>query len=61
MLNRCEVGHDGTMPYDRLKGKRASLLGGLEFVEALRWKEVGGRRVGGEFRHDLEGCGGSRG
>ena len=34
---RAEVGHDGRTPHERLKGKKARLLG-MEFGEAVMWK-----------------------
>ena len=43
LLTRCEVGHDGKTPYERLKGKKARLQG-MEFGEGILWKR---RREGG--------------
>lgn len=43
LLNRCEVGHDGRTAYERLKGRRARVVG-IEFGELVHWrvKHVGG-------------------
>ena len=38
LLNRLEVGHGGKTPYERMKGKRATVLG-VEFGEKLMWKQ----------------------
>lgn len=37
LLNRFEVSHDGKTAYERLKGRRAKVLG-LEFGEAIHWR-----------------------
>ena len=38
LLNRLEVGRDGKTSYERMKGKRATVLG-VEFGERIMWKE----------------------
>ena len=38
LLNRLEVGHDGKTAYERMKGKRATVLG-VEFGETIMWKQ----------------------
>ena len=37
LLNRCEVSKGGWTAYERLKGKRARIVG-LEFGEAVLWR-----------------------
>ena len=37
LLNRFEVGHDGRMAYERLKGNKSTTLG-VEFGEAVHWR-----------------------
>ena len=37
LLNRQEVGHDGKVAYERLKGKRGTVHG-IEFGEGVLWK-----------------------
>ena len=37
VLNRLEVGKDGKTPYERARGKRATVVG-LEFGEKLLWR-----------------------
>lgn len=37
MRNRCEVGHDGKMAYERVGGK--AHLVGVEFGEVVHWKK----------------------
>ena len=37
LIDRCEVGHDGKTPYERLTGKPSKLLG-LEFGERLHFR-----------------------
>ena len=46
LLNRFEVGHDGTTAYERCKGKQAKTLG-IEFGESILWKR---RPVGGPLQ-----------
>ena len=41
MMNRLEVSSDGRTPYERNKGKKATVLG-LEFGEKVLWKHGGG-------------------
>lgn len=57
MLKKCEVGHDGKTAHERLVRKGPHLLGGVEFDEAIHWKETpaGGGGDAGQVRHDLEG------
>ena len=44
MMNRLEVAADGKTPYERVKGKKAEVLG-LEFGERVLWKHHPGRRM----------------
>ena len=37
LINRFEVGHDGKTAYERLKGKKATVLG-IEFGESVHWR-----------------------
>ena len=43
-MNRLEVASDGKTPYERVKGKRAEVLG-LEFGEKILWKHHPGKRM----------------
>ena len=38
LLNRVEVVHDGKTAYERMKGKRATVLG-VEFGQTIMWKQ----------------------
>ena len=42
LMNRMEVARDGKTPYERLKGKKAEVMG-LEFGEKVMWKHPPGR------------------
>ena len=44
MMNRMEVAADGKTPYERVKGKRAEVMG-LEFGEKVLWKHHPGRKM----------------
>ena len=44
LLNRLEVGKDGKTPYERTKGKAATVLG-VEFGEKLLWKKRAGQKM----------------
>ena len=44
MMNRMEVSADGKTPYERVKGKRAEVLG-LEFAEKVLWKHHPGKKM----------------
>ena len=44
MMNRLEVATDGKTPYERIKGKRAEVMG-LEFAERVLWKYHPGKRM----------------
>ena len=44
MMNRLEVGKDGRTPYERVKGKAATLLG-VEFGEKLLWRKKAGSKM----------------
>ena len=44
MMNRLEVGKDGKTPYERVKGKAATLLG-VEFGEKLLWRKKAGSKM----------------
>ena len=44
LLNRLEVGKDGKTPYERNKGKKATVLG-IEFGEKLFWKTKAGQKM----------------
>jgi hypothetical protein len=44
MMNRMEVASDGKTPYERIKGKKAEVLG-LEFGEKVLWKYHVGKKM----------------
>ena len=44
MLNRFHVGSDGKVPYERLKGKKPTVLG-VEFGEKVLYKIKGGQKL----------------
>lgn len=44
MMKRMEVAPDGKTPYERVKGKRAEVIG-LEFGEKVMWKYHPGKRM----------------
>jgi hypothetical protein len=44
MMNRMEVARDGKTPYERVKGKKAEVIG-LEFGERVLWKHPPGRTM----------------
>ena len=44
MMNRMEVARDGKTPYERVKGKKAEVIG-LEFGERVLWKHPPGRSM----------------
>jgi hypothetical protein len=44
MMNRMEVASDGKTPYERVKGKRAEVMG-LEFAEKVLWKHHPGKKM----------------
>ena len=44
MMNRMEVASDGKTPYERIKGKKAAVLG-LEFGEKILWKHRVGEKM----------------
>ena len=46
LLNCLEVGKDGRTAYERVKGKKACVLG-LEFAERVMWKKR--KQVGGHL------------
>ena len=42
LMNRMEVARDGKTPYERVKGKKAEVMG-LEFGEKVMWKHLAGK------------------
>jgi hypothetical protein len=44
MMSRMEVGRDGKTPYERVKGKKAEVIG-LEFGERFLWKHPPGKTM----------------
>jgi hypothetical protein len=44
MMNRMEVARDGKTPYERVKGKKAEVIG-LEFGERVLWKHPPGKTM----------------
>jgi hypothetical protein len=42
MMNRMEVARGGKTPYERVKGRKAEVIG-LEFGERVMWKHSPGR------------------
>ena len=55
MMNRMEVARDGKTPYERVKGKRAEVIG-LEFGEKVMWKHLPGKameKINSRWGHGL--------